>query len=171
MRSLPTAAKGRLVEKGRLGNTLQNGGGCRMSRPCSRWHKHLNEDINVMRKDLGTFLQPDAGCSFLIAIMLTSTNPQAGAGGGGPPAEPATPRDFGDSGQEPQLDPACGKQPQPDPAPGEQPQWRRWRGYVGEQPMPRAEADVSCQALVCQPLKVRRTNITLDLQRESTRYC
>ena len=165
MRPLPTA------EKGRLGDALQNGGGRRMSRPCSRWHQHLNEDINVMRKDLGACLQPDAGCCYLFAIILTPTNQQAGAGGGGPPAEPTTPRDFGNSGQEPQLNPDCGKQPQPDPAPGEQPQRRRWRGYVGEQPMPRAEADVSCQALVCQPLKVRRTNITLDLQRESTRYC
>ena len=106
------------------------------------------------------FRRMPAGRCFCFAIMLlTPTNQQAGAGGGGPPAEPTTPRDFCNSGQEAQPNPACGKQPQPDPAPGEQPQRRRWRGDIGEQPVPRAEADVSRKALVRQPFKVSRQHI------------
>ena len=89
----------------------------------------------------------------LFSIRLTP-NHQAGAGGGGPPAEPTTPRDFAESGQEAQFEPTGSEQPQPDAAPGEQQPQRRGGGNAGQQPMPRAEVDVSRQALVGKPLKV-----------------
>ena len=92
--------------------------------------------------------------SFLPLFMLNPTNPQAGAGGGGPLAEPTTPRDFAESGQEAQFEPPASEQPQPDAAPGEQQPQRRRGWDFGQQSMPRAEVDVSRQALVGKPLKV-----------------